>query len=72
MWIEPLVGSISPVNVLNVVDFPAPLTPSRAKHWPASRPKDRPSTATRGFAQQPFVYTFFRFSTFIFKSSGCN
>ena len=46
IWIEPLVGSTSPVKHLKVDDFPAPLTPSKAKHSPASNPNEIFSTAT--------------------------
>lgn len=30
---SPVVTSMSPVNILNVVVFPAPFTPRRPKHW---------------------------------------
>ena len=41
----PSVGSISPVNILNVVVLPAPFTPNRPKHSPFPTPKVNPSTA---------------------------
>jgi hypothetical protein len=34
-----LVGLVSPVKHLNVVDLPAPVTPNKAKHSPYSKPK---------------------------------
>jgi hypothetical protein len=49
MEISPPDGSISFVKALKVVDLPAPLTPSNAKHSPYSRPKDVLSTAKAGF-----------------------
>ena len=51
MWIFPSVGSTSHVKFLKVVDLPAPLTPSKAKHSPDWRPKERFSTATRGMPE---------------------
>lgn len=36
----------SPVNILKVVVFPAPLTPSRPKHSPAGMIKFTPFTAS--------------------------
>ena len=36
---------MSPVSILKVVVLPAPLTPSRPKHWPAGTPTQRWSTA---------------------------
>ena len=53
MWILPSVGSTSQVKFLKVVDLPAPLTPSKAKHSPDWRPNERFSTATRGVPVQP-------------------
>lgn len=49
MVISPPDGSISHVKALNVVDLPAPLIPSKAKHSPYSRPKEVLSTARTGF-----------------------
>jgi len=45
--ISPLEGVTSPVKLLKVVVFPAPLTPSKAKHSPYSSPKERLSTALK-------------------------
>lgn len=45
MVICPFVGCISPVKLLKVVVFPAPFTPSKAKHSPNSSPKEVFSTA---------------------------
>jgi hypothetical protein len=47
--IVPDVGLTSCVNDLNVVDLPAPLTPSKAKHSPAWSEKDKSETATSVF-----------------------
>jgi hypothetical protein len=59
----PDVGSSSATKVLNVVDFPAPLTPKRAMHSPFSSPKLKFSTAIRGYpalhSPDPVMYTFF-------------
>jgi len=41
----PEVGLTSQVSDLKVVDLPAPLTPSKAKHSPASSEKERFDTA---------------------------
>jgi hypothetical protein len=46
IWTWPEVRLISLVRDLKQVVFPAPLTPSIAKHSPADRPKDVFSTAT--------------------------
>lgn len=43
----PEVGFTSLVRDLKVVDLPAPFTPSKAKHSPACREKERLETATR-------------------------
>jgi hypothetical protein len=43
--IYPLLGIISFVKDLNVVLFPAPFTPNKAKHSPNSTQKDVFSTA---------------------------
>ena len=68
----PEVGSSSEVNILKVVDFPAPFTPRRAKHSPFERPKDKFSTARRGWpglqGPEPRKYTLFKFFTFISNS----
>ena len=38
---------MSPVNILKVVVFPAPFTPSRPKHWPSGTLKESLSTANK-------------------------
>ena len=43
--IVPVVGISSPVSILNVVVFPAPLIPRRPKHSPVFTPKLSPRTA---------------------------
>jgi hypothetical protein len=52
MVIYPAVGSISLVKALKVVDLPAPLTPSKAKHSPYSIPKEVLSTANAGYLKR--------------------
>ena len=42
----PEVGASAPVSMPNVVDLPAPLTPSRPKHSPSSMRRQRSRTAT--------------------------
>lgn len=44
----PFVGSRSPVNILKVVDLPAPLTPNNPKHSPALTVKLTSATAVKG------------------------
>lgn len=46
MLATPDVGIISPVNILKVVVFPAPLTPRKPKHSPAETWKLMLRTAT--------------------------
>lgn len=48
---SPDVGSISSVRLLNVVVFPAPFTPNKAKHSPKSKPNEVFSTAKCGFVK---------------------
>ena len=66
---EPEVASSSLVSTLKVVDFPAPLTPSSAKHSPLLRPKERFSTAQRDLpglqGPEPRAYTLRRLLTLI-------
>ena len=50
---SPLVTSSSPVSILNVVVFPAPLIPSNPKHSPAGIPSDVRSTATNARLFRP-------------------
>ncbi len=45
MWIVPLVGVISPVIILKVVLFPAPLVPNRQNISPFNISKETPLTA---------------------------
>jgi hypothetical protein len=45
MYAFPLVGLISPVNILKVVVFPAPFKPNRPKHSFGEIPKLMLSTA---------------------------
>mmetsp|Transcript_19975 Transcript_19975/g.36280 ORF Transcript_19975/g.36280 Transcript_19975/m.36280 type:complete len:228 (-) Transcript_19975:4434-5117(-) len=52
---SPLVGGNSAVKILIVVVFPAPLIPSRPKHWPGGIPRDILFTASF-----PFGYRFTR------------
>lgn len=70
--IVPEVGSSSAVKVLKVVDLPAPLIPSKAKHSPLLSPKERFSTAQRGLpglqGPDPRKYTFLSLSTLIYKA----
>ncbi len=55
---SPAVTAVSPVSILKVVVFPAPLTPSRPKHSARPTPKVSRLTATRS-------YFFTRFRTYI-------
>ena len=50
-------GTSSFVRLLNVVVFPAPLTPSKAKQSPKSRPNEALCTATV-LDMSPFLKTF--------------
>src|ERR1043166_5485791 len=43
--IRPEVGASSPVNILMVVDLPAPFGPRKPKNWPDSTCRSMPSTA---------------------------
>ena len=59
---EPDVMISSPVTILNVVVFPAPLTPRRPKHSFFRTPNVRPRTA------ENFLNFFFRLTTLIMLS----
>ena len=57
MFIVPEVGSTTFVKLLKVVLFPAPLTPSKAKHSPSLTANDAFSTARIGLLKGT-LYTF--------------
>ena len=62
MFIYPFVGSTTLVRLLKVVLFPAPLTPSRAKHSPSFTANDALSTARIGLLKGT-LYTFLNLLT---------
>lgn len=66
---SPLVGTSSFVKLLNVVVFPAPFTPSKAKQSPKSNPKEALCTATV-FEIKPVLNTFLYYATLTCMSFG--
>ena len=53
-----LATQCAPVTILNVVDLPAPFTPSSPKHCPRGMPSQSPSTARTGGCLKPWLKRF--------------